>query len=94
MFVYLFIWLPRVLVVLHEVFIASCGIFHCGARTQLLWCEGSVVVACGPSCSIACGILVPQPGIKPESPALQGGFLTTGPQGSPLTVCLLSCLSY
>ena len=25
------------------------------------------------------GILVPQPGIKPAMPALQGGFLTTGP---------------
>ena len=32
------------------------------------------------SCSVACGILVPQPGIKPTSPVLQGGFLTTGPQ--------------
>ena len=26
----------------------------------------------------ACGILVPQPGIEPKSPALQGRFLTTG----------------
>ena len=25
------------------------------------------------------GILVPQPGIKPTSSALEGGFLTTGP---------------
>ena len=30
---------------------------------------------------MACGILVPGPGIKPMSPALQGGFLTTGPPG-------------
>ena len=28
---------------------------------------------------MACGILVPQPGIKPASPALEGRFLTTGP---------------
>ena len=28
---------------------------------------------------MAHGILVPQPGIKPTSPALEGGFLTTGP---------------
>ena len=28
---------------------------------------------------MACGILVPQPGIEPVTPALQGGFLTTGP---------------
>ena len=30
------------------------------------------------SCSVACGILIPQPGIEPMSPALQGRFLTTG----------------
>ena len=30
---------------------------------------------------VACGILVPQPGIKPTSPVLEGGFLTTGPPG-------------
>ena len=29
----------------------------------------------------ACGILVLGPGIKPMSPALAGGFLTTGPPG-------------
>ena len=33
------------------------------------------------SCPTACGILVPQPGIKPEIPALEGRFLTTGPPG-------------
>ena len=34
-------------------------------------------------CPTACGILVPQPGIEPTSPALEGGSLTTGHQGSP-----------
>ena len=29
----------------------------------------------------ACGILVPQPGIEPTSPALEGEVLTTGPPG-------------
>ena len=29
----------------------------------------------------ACGILVLQPGIEPESPALEGRFSTTGPIG-------------
>ena len=42
---------------------------------------GSLVVACGLSRPAACGILVPQPGIEPASPALEGGFLTTGPLG-------------
>ena len=30
----------------------------------------------------ACGILVPQPGIKPSSPALEDELLTTGPPGN------------
>ena len=29
----------------------------------------------------ACGILVPQPGVKPTPPALEGEVLTTGPPG-------------
>ena len=33
------------------------------------------------SCPTAWGILVPQSQIKPVSPALEGGFLTTGPPG-------------
>ena len=44
--------------------------------------RGSVVAVNGLSYSKACGILVPPPGIKPMSPALEGGFLTTGHQGS------------
>ena len=39
------------------------------------------IVARGLNCPIACGILVPQPGIKPVSPALEGGLLSTGPPG-------------
>ena len=31
----------------------------------------------------ACGILVPGPGIKPKSLALEGEILTTGPPGKP-----------
>ena len=31
------------------------------------------------SCPATCGILVPQPGIEPTAPAMQGRFLTTGP---------------
>ena len=40
---------------------------------------GLGVGALGLTCSTICGILVPQQGIKPLSPALQGEFLTTGP---------------
>ena len=38
--------------------------------------------ACRLSCPTACGILVPQAGIEPTSPALEGRFLTTGPSRS------------
>ena len=39
------------------------------------------------SCPVACEILVPQPGVKPTSPALEGGFSTTGPPGkSPVVL--------
>ena len=40
---------------------------------------GLVVVAGGLRCPEACGILVPRPGVKPESPASEGRFLMTGP---------------
>ena len=44
----------------------------------------------GLSYSTACEILVPRSGIEPTSPALLGGFLTTGPPGkSPLWVFLI-----
>jgi len=44
-----------------------------------LWHTVSVVATLRLSCSIACEILVPWPGIEPVTAALQGGFLTTGP---------------
>ena len=49
----------------------SCGMWH----------AGSVAVARGLSCPMACGILVARPGIEPASPVLEGGFFTTGPPG-------------
>ena len=89
-FIYLFIyfWLCWVLVV-------ACRIFCCSAQASLqLWREGSratwalwlqhtgsLVVACGHSCLVACGILAPHPEIEPTSSALEGGFLTTVPPG-------------
>ena len=42
---------------------------------------GSLIEACELSCPEACGILVPRPGVEPESPALEGGFFTPGPPG-------------
>ena len=47
----------------------------------------------GLSCPVACGILVPQPGIEPASPALEGGFFTTGPPGKSL-ISIINLLLY
>ena len=59
----------------------SCGTWalHCIMWGLLLWCKGSLVVECGLNSYAACGILVPRPGIKPAFPALQSGFLNSGP---------------
>ena len=59
--------------------VVAHGLSSCG--TWALECTDSVDLACRLSCPVACGILVPQPGIKPMSPALEGGFLITGPPG-------------
>ena len=64
------------------------GLPRCG-----MWAleyAGSVVGAHGISCLVTCGILIPQTGIKPESPALQGGFLTIGPSGKSQGSSLLT----
>ena len=66
--------------------VATCRLLSsCGARTLECGLSScSVVVAHGLSSPAACGILVPRPGIKPASPALEAGFLTTGPAGKSL----------
>ena len=79
----LFIWLPQVLVATFGIFVAVLG-FLSSCDALALEDTGSVVAVCRLSCLVACGILVPRPGIEPESPALEGGFLTTGPPGKSL----------
>ena len=68
------------------------GFSSCDA--QALEHEGSVVVACKLSCPVACGILVPGPGIEPVSPALEGRFLTTGPPGKSVDLFFFVCFPY
>ena len=46
----------------------ECRLSSCGARAQLLHGTWDL----------------PRPGLKPVSPALAGGFLTTAPPGKPL----------
>ena len=73
---YLFIYLvSEASVSAHRIFVGSCRIFCCGIGIH------SLVVAHGLSCSVACGILDPQPEVEPVSSVLQGGFLTSGPSG-------------
>ena len=67
----------------HGLFVAARGLLSsCG--TQALERVGSGAAAHGLSCPVACGILVPRPGIEPLSPSLEGGFLTSGPPGKSL----------
>ena len=64
-------------------FVVACGLLSsCGTRAPEY--VGSVVAVCRLSCPVACGILVPGPGIESASPALEGGFSTTGPPGQSL----------
>ena len=88
-----FIWLCWVLVVALRIFVALCrsfsgGLWHSSCNAWALDHVVPVVAAYQFSCSVACGILVPQPGIEPMSPALQGRFLTTGPPGKSLALLL------
>ena len=72
---------------LHQVLAAVAG-FLCITQDLSLQGAGSAAVAHGLSCPMACGILVPQPGIEPAPPTLEGRFLTTGPPGKSLIVSL------
>ena len=56
------------------VLISSCGTHDLSIMVRRL------------SWPAECRILVPQPGIEPMSPALQGTYLTTGPPGKSHTL--------
>ena len=62
------------------LFLTALGI-SCGTWDLLLRCAGFSLLVCRLNCPTAHGILVPGPGIEPASPALAGGFLTTGSPG-------------
>ena len=71
----------RILVMAHGIVWDLFSMTH----RLCLWSTDSVVASCQPSCPAPRGILVPWPGIKLESSALQVRFLTTGPSGqSPI----------
>ena len=64
---------------LTEFFLLAVLGLHCSAQAGL-------VAACRLSCPEAHWISVPQPGIQPTSPALQGRFLTTRLPGKSLSL--------
>ena len=61
-----------------------------GAQRILIAARG-LLSRCGTwvYCPMACGILVPGPGIEPVPPALEGRFLTTEPPGKSHPAFLL-----
>ena len=71
--------------------VAARGLSSCGTWTPEH--AGSVVAVHRLSCPTACGILVPRPGIEHASPALEGGFFTTGSPGKSLifSLYLINC---
>jgi len=75
--------LPQGSVVTPAIFLLPSGGFSLAAVLKAPEHAGSVSAECGLSCHTAYAILVPQPGIELVSPALEGGFVTTGPPGSP-----------
>ena len=60
------------------IYLAVWGL-SCAMWDLSLWRRDFLAVVHGLSYSAACGILILRPEIKPVSPALEGGFLTTGP---------------
>ena len=75
---------------------SHCGGFSC-CGAQALGTRVSVVVArglssCGSRAQLLRGMWdLPGPGLKPMSPALAGGFLTTAPPGKPRAGTIFYC---
>lgn len=71
---------------LHE-FLWGGSVFgeEVGSAQSSLGAQASLVAAHSLSFPMACGMLVPSPGIKPTSPALGNRFLTTAPPGKSPT---------
>ena len=76
----IYFWLCWVLVVACRIVTAVCELLssYMVHRLQSVWLSNSRL------CPMACGILVPQPGIKPPCAALEGRFLNIGSPGKSL----------
>ena len=64
-----------------------------GCSVQALIEVCGLISSCGAWASLPCSMWdFPRPGTEPASPALAGGFLTTGPPGSPRIILFLTYL--
>ena len=90
----IFIFLTSYFIYYYYFGCTGSSVEHTGFSCWEAWAlehVGSAVIACGllslwqcrPSSPASCGIPVPQTGIEPTSPALEGGFITAGLQGAP-----------
>ena len=70
----------------------SLSLFFYTGYTGSCCIKQASLVVCGLGCPTACGLLVPQPGIKPVFPALEGRFLTTGPPRNSLKSLFLKII--
>ena len=82
--------IKKMVLLLFFVYYLAAVSLSCGMSDLSLWHTGYLVVAGGLSCSVACEILVPRPGIKHMSHVLAGRFLTTGPPEMSPKRCLTS----
>ena len=78
----------------HCVGFSCCGARALGTRASVVVAHGLSscgsqalerrLSSCGARALLLCGMWdLPGPGLKPVSPALAGGFLTTAPPGKP-----------
>ena len=72
---------------------SPCSGFSC-CQAQAVGAQASVVMVRGLSCPEEGVILVPGPVIEPVSPALEGGFLTTGSPGKSQRELSMEGLNY
>ena len=92
LFSFLFLWLRQVFVAAHRISVGLVQDPSLGRLRLVVLCgiqgaRPSEVNIGGLSCSEACGILVPRPGIKPAPLELQGEFLTPGPPRKSPDTC-------
>ena len=95
MFIFIIIFIPFIYLFILVVLSLSYGTLWWGmgfssCSEQAPEYEGSVVMARGLSLSAAYGFPVPSSGMEPMSPALECGFLTTGPPGKFLLFIITS----